>query len=167
MIDQTPPPGEVFELAERAVEYVRKAIGHLLDYTPETLPLLDHYLNGIPRDREEIVALVATTAGAYFGEVVRKAIGGTWQKEGEDWRLVLGVGITLTPSAMAAEAIALAGVESVDASFDVPDADREAVEDALHGREVPEEEYYSLTGRLETLITVAEVVAARRALLVN
>src|SRR5262245_55902271 len=162
MHDDTPPPGEVFDLAERAVEYVRKAMGQVLDYTPETLPLLDYYLRGIPMDREEIVDLIARTAGAYFGEVARKAIGGVWQQDGTEWRLVLGAGITLTPAAMAAEAIAQGSVGDYDATFDVPDDHRGAVEDALSDREVPEEEYYSLSGRLETLTTVAELIAARR-----
>ncbi len=169
MTDDMPPPGEVFELAERAVEYVRKALGQVLDYTPDTLPLLDHYLRGIPADRGEIARLVAATAGAYFGEVARKAIGGRWEQGagGGDWQLVLGAGVTLSPSAIAVEAIARAPVEGVDASFDVPDGDREAVEDALRDREVPEDEYYSLSGRLETLVSVAELLAARRASLVH
>ena len=167
MTDDTPPPGEVFDLAERAVEYVRKALGQTLDYTPDTLPILDHYLAGIPADRDEIVVLVAATAGAYFGEVARKALGGAWENDGGEWRLSLGPGIRLSPSAIAAEAIAQAPRPEVDASFEVPDEDRAAVEDALRDLEVPEEEYYSLSGRLETLTTVAELLAARRSSLVH
>jgi hypothetical protein len=167
MTDDTPPPGEVFDLAERAVEYVRKAMGQVLDYTPETLPLLDHYLRGIPADRAEIVDLAARTAGAYFGEVARKSLGGAWEKDDGEWKLILAPGITLTPAAMAAEAIAQSDVDDYDATFDIPDEHRGAVEDYLSDREVPEEEYYSLCGRLETLTSVAEIIAARRASFVH
>jgi len=45
---RTPPPGAVHELAERAVDFVRRSLGLVLDYTPETLPLLDHYLRMAP-----------------------------------------------------------------------------------------------------------------------
>ena len=54
-------------------------------------------------------------------------------------------------------------VEGFDGSFEVAPGDRQAVEEALSAREVPEDEYYSLSGRLETLETVVELVAARRA----
>jgi hypothetical protein len=160
-----PPPGAVHELAERTVEHVRRALGIVLDYSPETLPLLDHYLGGVPEEQLETVALVAATAGAYFGEVLRRALGGEWDKtEGPDptaWELLLESGVRLAPGAFAREAILTA--ETGEATYDVPEPHRGAVEDALGQKgEVPEEEYYSLSGRLETIQLIEDALAASR-----
>jgi hypothetical protein len=156
-----PPPGAVHDLAERIVEFVRRAVGIVLDYTPETLPVLDHYLGGVPEDQLETVALVSATAGAYFGEVARRLLGGEWDEAGGEWELLLPGGLRLSPSALAREAII--ETDTGEATYDVPQDDREAVEDALEGRgPVPEDEYYSLCGRLETLQLIEDVLAARR-----
>lgn len=162
--DLTPPPGAVFELAEQTVAYVRTAVGLVLDYTSDTLPLLDHYLGGVPRDQPATVELVAATAGAYFGEVVRKAIGGTWDAESPrpaEWRLSLTGGIVISPIGMAAEAMLHAPTEGYEGELEVPDAHRAFVSDALADKEVAEDEYYSLSGRLETLLYVADLIAGR------
>jgi hypothetical protein len=159
-----PPPGAIHDLAERAVEFVRRAVGIVLDYTPETLPLLDHYLDGVPEDKPETVELISTAAGAYFGEVVRRALDGEWDQTPADasaWELVLAGGLRLAPTALAAEAIL--HEDSGVTAYDVPAADRAAVEDALDARgPVPEDEYYSLSGRLEVLRLIADVIVARR-----
>jgi hypothetical protein len=157
----TPPPGDVFERAERTVQQVKQATGITLDYTPETLPILDHYLGQVPRGRTEILALVVETIGSYFGEVVRKALGGTWEHDG---RLELDGGIVFSPEAMVAEAAQAGPVEDVDAEFTVPLEARGAVEDALsRAGGVDEAEYYSLSGRFETLLLVAHTVSGAKA----
>ena len=44
-----------------------------LDYTQDTLPILDHYISIIPdRTSEDVLGLVVPMLGAYFGEVVRR-----------------------------------------------------------------------------------------------
>ncbi len=162
MSDIGPPPGAVHELAEQAVDFVRRATGVALDYAAETLPVLDHYLGGVPKDRTELVGLLATASGAYFGEVVRRRLGGLWDTEGDEpreWRLTVGPGITFSPVGVAAEAIAHA--DSEDGVFEVPEEDRPAVEAAID-EDVPEDEYYSLAGRLEVFERIADVLAARR-----
>jgi hypothetical protein len=147
------------------VAFVRRAMSLVLDYQSETLPLLDHYLGGVPRDQPDTVRLVAATAGAYFGEVARRTLGGEWRIEDEHdpaaWRLELA-GVTVSPVGLAAGAILQADTDEYDGSMEVSAADRPAVEEALEGREAPEDEYYSLSGRLETLMFVADVIAARR-----
>lgn len=162
----TPPPGAVHDLAERAVEFVRRALAITPDYTPETLPVVDHYLGQVPRDQAPTVELVAATVGAYFGEVARKALGGEWELEGDapsGWRVRLPGDVIFSPVGMAASAVLRAEVEGYDASFEVaPDA-QAAAEAALADREVPEDEFYSLSGRLETLTTVVDVVISVRA----
>ncbi len=76
-VDMGPAP--VRSHADEAVRYVQAALGVELSYDSETLPVLDHYLRTVPEDRPEALALVIATAGAYFGEVMRRHLGGRWQ----------------------------------------------------------------------------------------
>ena len=118
-------PEQVLEFASQAVEYVRRSLGVTLEYDSETLPILDHYLhhvtsaaveakngngsgNGHGHERVTTTELVAATAGAYFGEVVRRRLGGSWHLPSEDpstWRMVLPSGLWFWPVAMAMAAI--------------------------------------------------------------
>ena len=124
-------PQQVLDFASQAVEYVRRSLGVTLEYDSETLPILDHYLrhltsaaveakngkngkngsrngNGNGHDQASTTELVAATAGAYFGEVVRRRLGGSWHMPSEDpgtWRLVLPSGLWFWPAAMAMAAI--------------------------------------------------------------
>jgi hypothetical protein len=162
MPDIGPPPGGVHELAEQAVDFVRRTTGIGLDYTPETLPVLDHYLRDVPEGRPELVGLVATAAGIYFGEVVRRRLGGEWITESDDareWEIETPLGLRFRPVGVAAEAIVRMDTE--EGSFEVPEEDREAVEEALE-EEVPEDEYFSLAGRMETFEKIHSVLVARR-----
>jgi hypothetical protein len=157
----TPPSGAIFELAEKAVDFVRRAVGIALDYTPETLPVLDHYLKDVPKHQPELVTLCATCAGAYFGEVARRSLGGAWQHDGSspDQRVVLTGGVAFSPMGMAGQAVLGAEDEAYDGSFDVPEAHRAAVSDALARKaDVSEDEYFSLSGRLEALTFVVDQI---------
>lgn len=113
-----PGPAQVLEFGDQAVEYVRRALGVALAYDSETLPVLDHYLRQVglrpdsprgPAQPELLAAdLVGATAGAYFGEVVRRRLGGSWHLPSADpgtWRLVLPSGLWFFPVAMAMAAI--------------------------------------------------------------
>jgi hypothetical protein len=170
---EDPVPVRVREYAEQAVEYVRRAIGLKLEYDSDTLPLLDHYLRSVQGSAPETMRLVITTAGAYFGEVVRRRLGGRWeinagpavlgepgQSEAE-WRVVLPTGINFSPLGFAASAIAQTEVEDFDSEFDSPARMRPYVEQTLARMgEVPVEEYYGLCNRLDTLEHVHEVLVA-------
>ena len=145
------------------MDFVRRALSLTLDYTPETLPLLDHYLGTVPQDQPDTVRLVASTAGAYFGEVVRKAIGGHWEDREDlapiDWKLRLAGDVAICPGGMAALAVLQAESEGVDGEYDVPSASQPLVEDALASRgRVAEDEFYSLSGRLEVLRWIIDIV---------
>lgn len=164
-------PTAVKEYAAQAVRYVHAAIGVELAYDSDTLPVLDHYLRGVPGEKAATVALVVATAGAYFGEVVRQQLGGRWEVEEREpvaWRVILPSGISLVPAGMVAAVIARDdGLEDVDAGLQVP-SPLEAVVEATLERMSPvtEEEYYSLCGRFDTLAhlqaVLAGVIAAQR-----
>jgi hypothetical protein len=159
-------PARVREYADQVVEYVRRALGVTLEYDSDTLPLLDHYLRTLQEvgsGQPATVQLVVTTAGAYFGEVVRRRLGGRWETGGEDveWRVVLPTGLNFAPAGFVAAAIAMADLDDLDSEFDAPPRMRPYVQRALERMgEVSVEDYYSLCGRLDTLEHVHEVLVA-------
>jgi len=155
-------PPLVTEYANRTVEYVQRALGVSLEFNSDTLPLLDHYLTTVPAAQAPTVALVIATAGAYFGEVVRRGIGGRWEgiaEESTEWRVVLPTGVSFSPTGMVAAAIAHDDVDDFDCGLDAPPRMRPYVAEALARMgEVTEEDYYSLCGRLDTLEHVHDVL---------
>lgn len=159
-------PTRVREYADQVVEYVRRALGVTLEYDSNTLPLLDHYLRTLSEvgsDKPAAVQLVVTTAGAYFGEVVRRRLGGRWELGAEDveWRMVLPTGLHFAPAGFVAAAIARADLDDLDSEFDAPPRMRPYVQQALARMgEVSVDDYYSLCGRLDTLEHVHEVLVA-------
>jgi hypothetical protein len=160
-------PDQVSEYVRAAVDFVRRAVGMVLDGSDESLAVLDHYVAQVPRDKPEIVVLVAPAVGAYFGEVVRRRFGGEWRLEGEPaaWRLSLeGGALTFSPVGMAAAAVCRAEVEGFDADVALGPADRDEIEASLEmAAPVTEEYFYSLTGRFEAIQCVLDLVAGLRA----
>ena len=160
---EDPVPARVREYADQAVAYVRRALGVALEYDSDTLPLLDHYLRTVPSDQPATMQLVIATSGAYFGEVVRRRLGGRWEVMGEesDWRVVLPTGLNFSPLGFVASAIAQADIDDVDSEIDAPARMRPYVQQTLARMgEVSVEDYYSLCGRLDTLEHVHEVLVA-------
>ena len=160
---EDPVPARIREYADQAVAYVRTALGVTLEYDSDTLPLLDHYLRSVPEDQLATVELVVATSGAYFGEVVRRRLGGRWEASGEqnEWRMVLPTGLSFSPAGFVASAIAQADLDDLDSEIDAPPRMRPYVQQALARMgEVSVEDYYSLCGRLDTLEHVHEVLVA-------
>jgi hypothetical protein len=88
-----PAPKPVADLAEACVRFVERAVGVKLDYQPETLPLLDHYIEqarALVKEKPEMLSVVAQMSGAYFGEVVRRQHASWWRTDDADpseWRV--------------------------------------------------------------------------------
>lgn len=92
----SPAPQAIQDLAESCVRFVERSLGVRLDYEPETLSLVDHYVEEARkagRDRPETLPLLAQTVGAYLGEVVRRRHKSWWRTDDEGnpnaWRLEL------------------------------------------------------------------------------
>jgi hypothetical protein len=153
-------PQVVQDLAASCVRFVARALESPLDYTQDTLPLLDHYLRTATEAEDEILGLVVPAAGAYFGEVVRRHFGqGTWTTKEDDyaeWRLVVHPGpLSFNPIGVALEC-ATDGSEG-GSQMSIPDAQREPIESALeHMGEVREDDYYTFAVRFEALELVHE-----------
>ncbi|MFN0248075.1 MAG: hypothetical protein ACKV2T_14390 [Kofleriaceae bacterium] len=169
-----PVPPRVREYAEQVVTYVRNALGVTLEYDSDTLPVLDHYLRTVEGTQVATLQLIIVTSGAYFGEVVRRRLGGRWELVGGDtedrngnggkeveWRMVLPTGLNFQPAGFVAAAIAQADLDDLDSELDAPPRMRPYVQQALQRMgEVSVEDYYSLCGRLDTLEHVHEVLVA-------
>ena len=165
---EDPVPPRVREYAEQVVTYVKKALGVTLEYDSDTLPVLDHYLRTVDEaagggNQPATIQLVVATSGAYFGEVVRRRLGGRWELNTEDieWRIVLPTGLNFAPAGFVAAAIAQADLDDVDSEIDAPARMRPYVQQALQRMgEVSLDDYYSLCGRLDTLEHIHEVLVA-------
>lgn len=171
-------------------EQVRRALDYDLDGSTTSLAVVDHYLS-LARDeqREPIVSLLAAGAGAYFGELLRREIGGHWIGDGVDPRrlrmLLQPQFVHLSPVDQAYEAIAgevldpddprIASGPAFDSAFglrpptpaeresDDPEADERSWLQARLAElpPVPEDQFFSLTCRFETLVVMLEMLAAK------
>lgn len=156
-------PEHLRELVYGCVQFVYGATGIALDLTPETLPLLDHYLAGARDDRGAIADLVAQSAGAYFGELVRRMYPARWSAppgEPERWRVELArCFVWFNPVDLALEAMGL----EADGAFHVDANERDALARALSILgDVTEEDYRRLSVRLEVLTALHDQVVARQ-----
>jgi hypothetical protein len=164
------PPEPVAELVTASLDYVRRALGFELDFTSETLPILDHYVatvRDLRAERPELVPLVARATGAYFGEVVRAFIPGFWRVPSQnihDWELCSRVCfLRFNPIGVAYDA--LYGEEEHDGPRSMlrcAPEDREFLERRLATLPpVPADQYHLLTTRFEVIEVAAEALRAR------
>jgi hypothetical protein len=163
-------PEKVRDLAEACVRFVERSLGVKLDYTPETLPLLDHYVasaRGTAGERPEAGALVAHAAGAYLGEVVRRRYPSWWRAEGDDpgaWRIELEtVYLSFSPVELVADALHRTGDEEAGEALELEEGDRQAVAARLGELgPVNEDEFYAPSTRLEVIDIAVDAIRARR-----
>lgn len=175
-------PPLIADAAANCIQHVEKAVGIKLDYQPETLPLLDHYLQvsrPLIADKPSLVALIAHTAGAYFGEVIRRRYPSWWRVEGDDpseyriefenvflavnpVRVIVAALIYSTPALPPAKE----GTESADsdlAQLTLDEDERDAVMQRLAELPpVPEQEYYAPSTRLEVIDIVVDALKGMR-----
>ena len=168
------PAVDVIEVADGCVRAVQRALGFCLDYDPDTIPLLDHYLSLLadrPRaaTRDPVRGLVATMAGAYFGEVVRRQYPCRWVvspgSHPLDWRIEFTYWLlTFHPVAVAWEVILRRDVPAGGAAFLLDEPTRVQIAerlDALPGATL--DDYFTFAQRLETLALTVGWLAERQA----
>lgn len=155
-------PREAAHLIAQANKMVTDALGVAPDLTPETLPLLDGFLRttaeDLPRsEREKLIDAI----GCYFGEVARRKLDGRWTVVGStphDWRIELtSCFLHFSPVGMVGEVLIRCESEDYDGTFSTLDQVRPDLEAMLNAAPpLSEDEYYSTSGRLETLTLVAD-----------
>jgi hypothetical protein len=175
-------------------EQMRRALGSELDDSVTALAFVDHHLSTArDEDREPILSLLASAAGAYYGEIVREHIGGTWvgdDKNPRRLRLLLEPQfVFFSPIDQAYEAILGCEIapddprvpadppfdsifhlqpsqdaeDDEDHEDDLPD-DAQWLRERLAERPpLPEDQFYSLTCRFETLQLMLELLATKHA----
>lgn len=161
-MDDERPPEVVEDLALGAFRLVKEKLGFELDFTPETLPVLDHYLEQLHDEGEggpdeKVVALVGPCAGAYFGEVARRSLPGLrWHCPTDDyqkWRLE-GVDsfLCFNPVGVALEALYRAPLGDWNAHYTLLASEQEIVDASLEATgPVREDDFYRLAVRHEVL----------------
>jgi hypothetical protein len=171
-----PAPAKVAELAEACRRFVKTAVGVELDYEPETLSLLDHYVEQARASvvqRPEAIGVVAHAVGAYFGEVVRRRYASWWQIEGDDpayWQIQLqSVYLAFSPVAIAYEALARTEHEPHEdegapmSQLELEEEDQSALAERL--AELPpvsEAEFFAPSTRLEVIDIAVDAIRSRR-----
>lgn len=164
------PPPAVEELTLTALDYVKRALGVALDFSPETLSVLDHYAQTV-RDHltqnPGLAAVVAPALGAYFGEVVRAHLDGFWRipsPNQHDWAVCLRPAfLAINPIAVAYDAIH-GGTEhdGPRSLLRVAPEDREYLDRRLETLPpVPEDEFFLFTTRFEVLEVATEALTAK------
>jgi catechol 2,3-dioxygenase-like lactoylglutathione lyase family enzyme len=166
-----PPPGAIAELAEACVRFVERSLGVKLDYQPETLPLLDHYIEdarAVVKEKPEMLSIVAQASGAYFGEVVRRRHASWWRTESDDpgeWQIQLeAVFLAFSPVRLVLAALLRDDETSAkdgegeggDAEDDEKDEDAPEGEDDMAHLTLEEDDRAAIFARLADLPAVSE-----------
>jgi hypothetical protein len=149
------------------VRFVREAVGLALDYTSDTLPILDHYLKeGARGAKSEVRELLVPAAGAYFGEVIRKSMEGVrWHAPEDDYpayRLEFeAFFLCFNPLGVALEVMLEEDQPDWGAHFQMLDEATEPVRQVLaRSPEVAPRDYYTLSVRFEIIEQVADLLSA-------
>ena len=160
-------PEQIVTLYNLCIDYVQRAIGMTLDFSDETLPILDHYVSiarDTIRDRPEIAQLVYSAIGAYFGELVRRRVNGFWLLPNPDvhnWRICARFAfLSLNPIGVACEALAQGhSHDGPSGELRLAPEDRPIVAERLSmAPPVPESQYYLLSTRLEAVDIAVETL---------
>jgi hypothetical protein len=160
-------PPRVAELAAACVRFVEARYRATLDFTPDTLSLLDQWLHDAraePHAASDVVELVQSSAGAYLGEVFRREFGAQWFAEGElsGWRIYLSrVYCAFNPIGMARESLLLDTAEGWNAHFELDPGEREPIDARLAALpSATDEEYYAPSTRFDVLSIVVDALRA-------
>jgi len=170
MTEFQPPPEPIPDYVTACLEYVRRAVKVDLDFTPETLPLLDHYATVARetiRERPELEPLITRAVGSYFGEVVRARFPGFWKVPTinvHDWAICSrAVFLWFNPIGIAYDAV-FSGTEhdGPRSMLRVSPEDHEFLAERLASLPpLPEDEYFSFSTRFEVIEVATEALRAR------
>ena len=154
---------------------MERAVGVRPDYTLETLPLVDHWLEGARGEvAVDVTRVIVQAGGAYFGEVVRRRHPSWWALGTgipEEWEIQLETTyLSLRPLEVVREALRIR--ETDDETFedpagdiallDIDEDDRAAVVARLAELpEVSEVEYRSLATLIEVIDIAVETARSR------
>ncbi len=165
-------PEVIADLSASCRRFLSNALTIELDGTPDTLPLLDHYLSLLRKDehREDVTGMVVPALGAYFGELARTVVDdGQWSCPDGDaglpdyanWRIVCQrQPLRFNPLGIALECAVQSDAPGWGAHFDLPNDKLALIEDYLTsiGDSVRSDDYYRLSVRMEVLESIYQIV---------
>jgi hypothetical protein len=163
-------PETIRDLCQALSDFVDKATGFRADFTPLTLPIVDHYLKmarSEVKKRPEATDITAQAVGAYFGEVVRQTLTGFWHMPSpnfNDWSLMgQAAFVSFNPIGVGYEMLyARPDYEGPSAQVRVAREDAELVAARLSALPPEREDaYYSLAVRYEAIEMIYECVRAQ------
>lgn len=167
--EAAPDSGDLGELAQACELYVERAVGIQLDFTPDTLPVLDHYVR-LARpsavERPELLPLVARVVGAYFGQLICSQLGFFWRRPSPDvhtWQVCGGTAmLAINPVGVAYDALHVSAEHGGPCSqLRVGREERAVVDRRLHTLPpVSEDDYFTLSTRWEVLEIAIEALRA-------
>ena len=167
-------------LAERFVAHVRYRFNLELDYTEDTLSVLDHFVRAVVKEegggaslppghakRNQLIHLLAPTIGAYFGEVLCRVFVCHWSLESEDpaeWLIQFDdVPLWLNPAGAAAEALMEQSVDDWNGSVATSPEETGALTERLAAAPpVAEDEFFNVATRFEVLQIAHEYLHERQ-----
>jgi hypothetical protein len=169
--DEQIAPGAVLELAAACVRFVTTRYKVAPDFTKETLPFVDHYVEearAAVAERPETLALTAHAVGAYIGEVARRTHACWWRIDHADpgaWRLEFrNVYLSFYPVQVVYTALTRNDHEATFGGFELPDDDLESLLERLrYLPQVSESEYFAVSTKLEVLDICVDALLAKRA----
>jgi hypothetical protein len=169
-------------LADRCKAHVKNRLGFELDFTAETLGVLDFFVNDVLKEegggvepplgdprRAHLVQLLAPTIGAYFGEVLCRVFPCRWRLAADgpqDWLLEFeNVPLRLNPVGAAAEAFAGNDVIAWRGELATSADETELLAERLAAAPpVPENEFFNLAPRYAVLQIAEDWLRGRLAL---
>jgi len=174
-------PEAIRTLADRCVVHVAHRFDLEVDFSPETLGVVDHFIEtvvveegdgrtpppGDPR-RAHLVHLLAPTISAYFGEVLRRCMPCRWRLGGDDpqdWLLEFEQYVLrFNPAGAAADALVQEVVEAWGGALATAPEQMASLHERLAAAPpLPEDQFFALTSRYEVIQIVDDWLRARAA----
>lgn len=162
-------PESIVDLCRSMTDFVERTVGIRPDYTPDTLPLVDHYVREARAELERkpaVTDLTAQALGAYFGEVVRRAFTGFWSLPSpnyHDWQLLgQAAFFAFNPIGVGYEVLTRGQHGGPSSELRMAKEDTDLVRARLLSLpEEREESYYSLSTRFEVIELAVECIRAQ------
>jgi len=160
-------PTAVLELAASCVRFVHTKLGVELDFTQDTLPLLDHYMKDARAEvqaRPEVATLILHSSAAYFGQLLASQLTGFWRASDpnpDTWLLCLQpVFLAINPVGVSYDVLSASQRHDGPSSELLLDrADRELVEQRLNSvPEVSESDFFTFGTRYEAIEIAVEAL---------
>ena len=173
-------PEEIQQLSQRCCTHVQNRLDFKLDYTIETLSVLDHHLEQVVKEecrgilppggdkrRVPLIHLLSPTFGAYFGAVMAREFDARWSYTNlppVQWRLDFNnFFLRFNPAGIAAEVIMQDKVETWGGNFvTAPPLQQHLLERFKAAPPVLEDQFFTFTSCHE-VIQIAEEYLRERA----